>query len=366
MTARRVAAVIAWLPAAAFAGVFLDTDPGHVTHAADYQGEGGPRVLQVCLDPTALPISGDPRQATYNAIAEFNRSRGSSPNIASAAAAGLAADAVDYESLLLHELGHCVGLDHNVLGPSEVGCTLDGSCVGDPGLFHVNAGPGPNGLRDAFAGVDGARGTSDDLRLDDANRHWYRAGFNDPFVEFGLPDRSTHVQAGSLPVGETSAEAAASFNPCNQGTATSATWLANGAAPTMDVMFPVLCTANVVRRLSPNDRTTLRIARAGIDGAAGTPDDYSVTLVFQEQDQSGCDILVRFPSGGGFHCAVDLLTLPGGDTVVSDGPDADRYAGIINLQRQTKWHFNAADTTGGSEALHCDGFEDAPDGCDAL
>ena len=363
------ACVAAWilLPAThAGAGVFLNTMPGRVTHAADYQGQGGARALRVCLDPTALPISGDPLLATYNAIAEFNRTRGSSPNIASAAAAGVAADAIDYESMLLHELGHCTGLDHNVLGPSEVGCTLDGSCIDHPTLFFANAAPGPDGVHDGLPGLDGARGTSDDVRLDDVNRHWYRVDSNDPFAERAAEDRINHVQSGGLPPGDLAAAAAGNFNPCNQGTAGSATWLANGALPTQDVMFPALCTANVVRRLSPNDRSTLRIARAGSDGAAGTADDYRVTLVFQEQDQSGCDIQIRFPSGGGFHCSVELVTLPDGDNTISDGPDADRYAGIINLQRQTKWHFNAADTTGGSEALHCDGFEDAPDGCDAL
>lgn len=349
-------------PGMAAAGVFLNPVPGKVTHAAGYTGSGGERILRVCLDPATLPASGDPSQATRNVIAEINRFEGRLGNVQPEANAGVPADRLDYESFLLHEMGHCLGLDHNVLGPSEVGCSVNGTCVNHPALFFVNSTPGANGLRDTLAGLDGARGTGDDVRLDDVNRHWYRAFSNFPFVEPPVADRTTHVQSGSLPPGDLYAEAVANFSPCTQGSATSNTGAANGVPTTQDVLFPILCGSNAVRDLSPNDRTTLRIARAGLDGVAGTADDYSVRLVFQGTDAAGCDVQIRFPSGGGFFCSAGLLSLHNGDNTIADTSDADPFAAVINLQRETLWFFNPTDTTGGS-GIFCNGFEDASGAC---
>ena len=350
------------LAAPAQAGVFLNQTPGKVAHAGAYNGTGGERVVDVCLDPTAMPIAGDPSQATRNVIAEFNRFQSTLGNVMTAASQGVPGGSLDYESFLLHEMGHCLGLDHNVLGPSEVGCTVGGNCVNHPSLFFVNSTPGGNGVRDTGAGGDGARGTGDDARGDDVNRHWYRAGNNNPFVDAPTADRTTYVQSGSLPGGDTYAEASSSFAPCVQGSATSNTGVANGQPATTDVMVPILCTANAVRDLSPNDRNTFRIARAGLDGIAGTGDDYTVRLNFQGTDQNGCDVQIRFPSGGGFFCSVGLLGWPNGDTSISDNNlDVDLYAGIINLQRESAWFFNQTDTTGAGAAVsyvHCNGFED--------
>lgn len=345
----------------AHAGVFLTETAGRVTHAGGYTGTGGERVVNVCLDPAAMPQSGDPVQATRNAIAEFNRFQATLGNVTNAVAAGVPSGQVDYQSILLHELGHCTGLDHNVLGPAEVGCSLGsmGTCNNSPTLFYTNTFPM---IGVANPGVDGARATGDDVRTD-ANRHWYRAGVNNPFAEPPTADRVTHVQSGSLPPGDLFAEAATSYAPCSEGTATSNTSAANGQPATSDVMFPILCTNNVVRDLSPNDRTTFRIARAGADGVAGNADDYTVRLNFLGTTQTGCDIQIRFPSGGGFFCSVGLVGLPNGDTAVSDNAlDPDSFAGIINLQREANWFFNQTDTTA-SSCIFSNGFETAVSNC---
>lgn len=353
--------VATFLASSVQAGVFLNDSAGKVTHAGGYTGTGGERVVNVCLDPGAMPANGgDPAQATRNAIAEFNRFQAQLGNVTSAAGAGVPFNQVDYQSILMHELGHCTGLDHNVLGPAEVGCSLGsmGTCNNSPTLFYTNTFPNI-GLTNP--GADGARATGDDVRTV-ANRHWYRAGVNNPFLEPATADRTTHGQSGSLPAGDLFAEAATSYSPCSAGSATSNTSAANGQPATSDVMFPVLCINNVVRDLAPNDRTSFRIARAGLDGVAGNADDYTVRLNYLGTTQTGCDLQIRFPAGnGGFFCSTSLLVLGNGDESTGDNnPNAP--AGVISLQRETTWFFNQTDTTAAA-CIFRSGFENAPPAC---
>ncbi len=338
------------------AGVFLNQTAGKVTHAGNYTGTGGERVINVCFDSGAVPLSGNPTQATENVVAEFNRFQALLGNVANAAASGVPLGEVDYETFLMHEMGHCLGLDHNVLGPSEVGCSVGGTCLNSPTLFFTNSTVGANVTHEAFAGADGARATGDDARGDDVNRHWYRAGVNNPFADPIIADRTTYVQSGGLPDTDNFAQAATSFGPCTQGTASSNTSTPNGQPATMDVLFPIICTSNVVRDLSPEDRNTFRVARAGVDGMAGNADDYTVRLNFQGNTQAGCDIRIRFPSGGGYSCSVNLSELGNGDSTIADDTlDADTIAGTINMQRETSWFFNQFNPS----RIFCNGLEDA-------
>lgn len=340
------------------AGVFLNPTAGKVTHAGNYTGTGGERVVNVCFDPGAVPVSGDPTQATENVVAKFNRFQSLLGNVANAAASGVPLGEVDYETFLMHEMGHCLGLDHNVLGPSEVGCSVGGTCLNSPTLFFTNSTAGANAMHEAFAGADGARATGDDERGDDVNRHWYRAGVNNPFAEPMVADRTTYVQSGGLPFEDTFAQASTSFRPCTQGTAMSNTSTLNGQPATMDVLFPIICTSNVIRDLSPEDRNTFRVARAGFDGVAGNADDYTVQLNFQGNTQAGCDIRIRFPSGGGYSCSVNLSASANGDSTIRDNIlNADTIAATINMQRETSWFFNQSDPS----RIFCNGLEDA--GC---
>ena len=356
---RRVCAAIALtagLVPVAHAGVFLTETAGRVMHPSNYNGAGGEVVVNVCLDPALPPVAGNATQATANAVAEFNRFEGALGNVVNALSVGAAG--VDYQSILMHEMGHCLGLDHNVLGPSEVGCSLGGTCPGSPSLFFTNALEGTNGVINPDDGADNQRGTGDDLRGDDVSRHWHRNNANNPFETPAVVDRTTHSQGGALGGGDTFPEAVTSFSPCIQGPVTSNTSAANGQPPTSDVMFPVLCTNNVVRDLSPNDRNTFRIARAGLDGVAGNADDYTVRLNFQGTNLTGCNVRIRFPSGGGFFCGVSFNVLGNGDLRIIDG--------TINLQRETGWFFNQVDTTGTAPqpCLFRSGFENTPVVCE--
>jgi hypothetical protein len=355
-----VAAVCMTLSFDVSAGVFLNQTPGRVTHPETYDGTGGEIVLNVCLDPALPPQFGDPTQATANSVAEFNRFQGRLGNVVNALSVGAAG--TDYESILLHEMGHCLGLDHNVLGPSELQCALatgsnPGTCPATPGLFYTNSFAGPNAVRQASPGNDNQRATGDDLRGDDINRHWHAIGANNPFEALGLVDRLTHSQTASLGDGESFAEAVTSFSPCNQIPAFSNTSGANGQPPTSDVVFPVHCINNVVRDLSPNDQTTFRIARAGLDGIAGTSDDYTTRLVFTGTQTDACHIRIAFPSGGGFSCQGLLVPFPNGDQRITQT--------TISLQKETGWFFNQTDTTADIPVpcVFRSGFENTPVAC---
>jgi len=89
---------------------------------------------------------------------------------------------------------------------------------------------------------------------------------------------------------------------------------------------------------------------------AGNADDYTVRLNFQRNVQAGCDIRIRFPSGGGYSCSVNLSELGNGDSTIADNIlDADTIAGTINMQRETAWFFNQFDPS----RIFCNGLEDA-------
>lgn len=329
-----------WLPGAAalmlatplHAGTFIDfnqNSAAKVVHPGGYNGSGGELTVGICLDPNALPASGDPTQAMRNVAATYNRMEAKLGNLADNNAGK-----VDFESVLLHEIGHCIGMDHVTLGPSEIGT----SDFAHPQLYFANAFKGGNGTFDTGQGADGVRATRDDSRADDINRNWFRKNSNDPWEIPGATiDRGTHsVLAADLPGAYSFAEAATSFGPCNGNQPNSSG--AYGRPATQNTMFPVLCTNKFVRELSPDDVTTLRVARAGRDGSqASAADNYNTRLQVVPPGP-GCRITVKFVNDAGFaFCQV------GGSFLT---PDIVITSAEARFQRSVDWHFNAIDTTG--------------------
>ena len=359
------------------AGAFLRGNTGaadRITHAKGYPAVSNPvganYVVTVCLDPVTTPVQAE--QSVRNAVAEFNRLQGSGNNVVTGNSQA------DFESMLMHELGHCMGLDHNTLGPSELAtvgaCDFDPmtappDCFASSQIFSTIALPDPtppivNG--DAYNtddGIDNVRGSRDDVRSDDVNRHWFRVGVNDPFA--ALPatvDQATYsISPASLPVGHLFAEVASSHSPCSPGAAANTSAL-RGQGTTGAVMMPVLCINNFVRDLSRDDEATLRIARSGYNGTAGNTDDYTWTMQYAGRT-TACDIpisLVPDDQTGFAQCSVGLA-IPGngsGDAVITSGN--------IIARASIAWFYNQTDTTGSPGAGTCifrSGFENTPPTC---
>ena len=371
---KRLLVPLLLVPVAVSAGTFIDFNQGNpllVTHPDNYAGTGGEYVVTVCLDPAALPddVAGDqptledPEQAIRNVVAEFNRLQGTAGNVVNAASAGVTGSRPDFESFALHEVGHCLGLDHTVIGPSEVfelgGCDENGatpapSCSTSAARqlrYFANSFNGVNAAMNLNAGVDAERGSRDDIRGDDVNRNWFRIGVNNPFeVAPATVDRATHTTSlASLPIGHLFPEVATSFDPC--GDPNSDTSTLRGQPATASVMFPVLCQNNVVRQTSWDDVTTLRIAQAGNNGSANNSDDYTVRLDYIGQ-ASSCDIVIQFASFSGFaFCQVS------GGLV---GDNARITGATARFESSVDWFFNQSDTTGEGGPIgriFYDGFE---------
>jgi hypothetical protein len=329
------------------AGAFLgfgQNNPNFVVHPSGYNGAAGELNVTVCLDQTALPASGNPVQAIRNAVARFNRFEGSTGNVIS----NPSGPESDFESVLMHELGHCLGLDHTALGPSET-CDATANPFDSPHIYFANSFPAtsggastcgpPIGNFTTDAGVDGVRGTRDDGRGSDVNRIWFHRLTNNPFQTPATVDRTTYsVGLAHLPGGHSFAEIATSFDPCNEGQPNSSAL--RGQPATQDVMFPVFCSNRLLRELAPNDVNAFRIARAGFNGVQGTGgDDYTVRLVYTEAQD--CMIKVQFNPGAGYaFCQV-------GGNFVNGGSDLRISTGTTQFERGIEWVFNQTDTTGG-------------------
>ncbi len=363
-----LAAAVALATVPTQAGTFTfasEASPAIVTHPDNYSGTGGPRTVTLCLDPAFLPIDvpgsvptdEDPNQALRNSAAEFTRNLGVAGNVLPASGAGIPGFRPDFESVALHEIGHCLGLDHTTIGPSEV--VALGECD-QPGMpacndqaardkrHFANTFLGPDGDLNLGLGADNERGSRDDVRGDDVNRNWFRAAVNNPYEAAPLVvDRATYtISLAMLPVGHAYAEVATSFDPCgNPGADTSSL---RGQPPTSSVMFPILCTNNVVRRTAWDDVTTLRIAQAGNDGVDGNADDYSVQVDYIGQAAS-CDLIVRFNAGAGFaFCQVGAT---------GSGNNRRITSAVANFERTVNWWFNQTDTSGPAGLIFRNGFE---------
>lgn len=340
MNRQRLAATILLAVGAtsAHAGAFLfsDSNAQRVTHPANValNSSNPTPSVTVCLDPAAQPTSGNPEQAIRNAVATYNRNTAIQGNVKSAAAAGVPGGQPDFESVFLHELGHCVGLDHSALGPSETGC-FGADCNG---IYATISTDGNNGSYNLTLGADGMRGSRDDGRGDDVNLHWYQRGVNNPFaMPPAVVDRTTFaVTTNFLPAGHTAVETSTSHSPCGNPSANTA-GLPGRVASTQNTMFPVICTNNVIRELAPDDVNTLRIARAGADGTQGTSDDYVPTLSYIGKT-TNCDVKVRF-SGSGFGVCEVSASGTGNNYVIVDGTITLAQTNAVN------WHFNQTNTT---------------------
>ncbi len=313
-----------------FAGAYIFADETNgvdlVTHPNTYTGTGGTAVVRICIDPTSANAAAMeiPIQNTINIYNRLqpvtgNLSLGSNNNIPGGSV-------VDLESVALHEIGHCLGLTH-VNAASESGLTGNN-------LNYTRATDGVNNSFNINAGADGVIGSSDDVRGDDINLHWYRRSNNNPFTLDSVVDSSTYARdlADLQALGHSFAA---------NGDRNVATSL--GVPGTEAVMQQGTFFDEAQRSLTHDDVATLLYAASGIDEISGTADDYNIQLEYGGISSSNCDISLSITSTTSLaFCSV------GGVGIAAD--HARITTASIEFGNSFTWFFNT-DTVNQSPVL---------------
>lgn len=304
-----------------------------INHPVLYFGTGGERTIRVCLDPAGTDA--DVREPIVErTIATWNALAPQSNNLTTDVPAG----SVDFETVLLHELGHCLfGLGHsNIAIPQDF---VAGQAT--------NADPGENELFDYGPGPDGAPGSLDDLRGDDVNRFWFPRFDNYPYLLLGPIDQTMYSRdLKDLPSGSVFA---ASANRLSGQVVVPPV-----GATTESVMNGYTIPGEAKRALQHDDVATFLYAASGLDELAGSSDDYTVNVVFQGQTTMDCDLIIEDFS------SILGVTPVGVCNVVGIGVGGDiqhfRIAGqsTIQLDPNIDWYY-------GPEVFS-DGFEDGTTG----
>ncbi len=270
-----------------FAGAVNGVDV--ITHPVGYTGASLQRgVLVVSVGASARAnFSDGALQDIVDAMNTWNAQQWTVGNIRTGAATDVPVTAVDFESAMLHQLGHALGLaDFN-----------------DAADF-ARAAPGPNGVLDRDAGPDATPGTLDDARGDDVNLMWS----HDPANPFSAPP----AWADAVSIWRLD-EVFPTI-----GTREAAALLGDPAVPaeTESVMIAGAFLGEDQRSLTAADVATLQLAQAGLDGFAGGPDDYVVQLAWMgeidaDRDTETVDIFIDVdPSVGFAQTLVQGVFLP--------------------------------------------------------
>ena len=267
-----------------------------VLHPTGYNGQGGTLTIRVCIDPNSANASAM-EIPVQNNINVYNRLQPTTGNLVSGGNNDIANNQYDFESVALHELGHCIGMAH-VNAASESG--LSGG-----NQNYTKATNGSNNQFDINPGTDGLIGSSDDIRGDDVNLHWYRKSNNNPFTIDNPVDSSTYVRDLT------------DLQLLGHSFATNAdrTVAANMGFPNTEaVMQQLTYNDEAQRALTHDDVATLRYAASGKNENAGTSDDYTINLEYGGiSSSSSCNITLDFDNGqtGFATCYVSGSSLPG-------------------------------------------------------
>ncbi len=261
--------------ALAFSYFFVnETDVNNVTHPIGYVGTGGAISVSVGIDPTS-PNANDMVIPTQNVIAVFNALTPTTGNLITGASNNIPALSFDFESVLLHEMGHSLGLAH-CNAATESGLTGNN-------MNYTKAADGVDNTFNIDPGVDGIIGSADDVRGDDVNLGWFQIGGNDPFTITGIVDNTTYSRdVANLPVGDLFVANADRTVGADLGYANSEAVMQQGTS-----------SDEAQRTLGHDDVAGLLYAMAGVDEVAGTADDYTLQLTYAGQTTLA-DMVISF------------------------------------------------------------------------
>jgi len=245
-----------------------------VTHPKGYTGTGGNLIVTVGIDPSATKTT-ELETSIKNNINIWNELLVSTGNLKSGSNNEIASNQLDFESVALHEVGHCLGLAHVNLS-SESG-------LSEPNRNYTKSTTGVNGIYDLNSGSDSTIGSSDDQRGDDTNLVWYKKSDNNPFTIASNVSFSTYTrEIADLPSGHS--------------------YIANGdrnissllgASNTEAVMQQGTYFDETQRTLSADDVATIKLAELGKDRISGSADDYTIELQYVGITSSA-DLVIHF------------------------------------------------------------------------
>lgn len=270
----------------ALAGTFIfaesQDNPDLIAHPAGYDGSGGTLEVEVCIatDSESRSQLEIPVQNVANTWTGF------SPELENVTLpdGDLASNEFDVESVLLHEVGHCIGLAHPNLGRKED--------VDETDTNFAQTTAGDNGTYDLDDGGDDMQGSRDDDRGDDVNLNWFHSDENDPFLFESEIDADTYSNNDADLPGDSWIEIASLEISRDRGHGDGEGVMNQGTRP-----------QESQRRIHPEDATTIRLGRAGLDRDQGTGDDYDIKLVYGGIADD-CDITVRMEGSGFGVCNV--------------------------------------------------------------
>ncbi len=259
------------------AGAFIFAEQNGVdiiTHPKGYTGVGGNRIVTVGINP-ASPNAASMEVSVRNIVRTFNRLTPTTGNLLFGANNNIPPGQIDFESVALHEVGHCLGMAHPNLATE--------SNLPDADQNYTKTTVGTDGVYNLNPGVDGVKGSRDDQRGDDVNLHWFRKSNNNPFTIATKVDSTTYSRnLADLPPGHSFAA---------NGDRDVSTLL--GVPNTEAVMQQGTFFDEDQRRLAADDVATLFYAMSGLDEIAGTADDYTLTLSYAGLTASA-DVVLSF------------------------------------------------------------------------
>ncbi len=306
------------LPGLVKAGAFVFAGEANgvdiITHPKGYNGNGTTLNINVCINPSGTETT-DLEVAVKNIVDTWNGLHIVEDNLRTDD--DMQFSQYDWESVVLHEVGHCIGLAHPNLGSR--------SGVAGDNTNYTNTTDGADDIFRFDDGTDNIIGSADDIRGDDINLHWFNSGVNDPFVISPPFDASQYSRdLASLPQNDN--------------------FVANadrdvgsdlGYRDVEAVMQQGTFNNEAQRHLAVDDVATLRLAMSGLNVVEGNADDYRYKLSYGGI-ASNCDINITHKVDPTFaFCSIGGAFIGGGHIAITTAEITvgDSYNWFFNQKR---------------------------------